>query len=103
MEYHYEEKDEIKNNITFIVAYIKEKIIKDNNTTNKNISEEHYLFGFCVINGCSEEDYKQILISINNDIKFIKGENIKVNIYNLKEEKNLIIKLIKCIPLFELL
>ncbi len=100
MEYHYEEKEEIKNNITFIVAYIKEKIIKDNNTTNKNISEEHYLFGFCVINGCSEEDYKQILISINNDIKFIKGENIKVNIYNLKEEKNLIIKLIKCIPLF---
>ena len=99
MEYHYEEKKEITKNLTFIVVYIKETIIKDNNTTNKNSSEDHYLLGFCVIDGCTDEDYKQIFISINNDIKFNKGE-LKVNIYNLKEKKNPIIKFIKCIPLF---
>ena len=97
-DYYYKEKNEIKNNITFVVIYITEDSI-NGKKTNQYTEKDDYLLGFCVVNGCLDEDYKKLFISINNDINFVKKKNMKVQVYNLKEEKNWFM-VIQCIPLF---
>ena len=100
MEYYYGEKEKLKENITFIVANIKEKGNKDKITKNDTSEEENnYLLGFCVINGCSSEDYQQIFISVNRDIQFFHN-NLTISVYNLKENKSCILIIMECIPLF---
>ena len=98
-DYYYKEKNEIKNNITFVVIYITEDSI-NGKKTNQYTEKDDYLLGFCVVNGCLDEDYKKLFISINNDINFVKKKNMKVQVYNLKEERNCFLMFIQCIPLF---
>ena len=100
---------DVSNNLTYLTVFLnKNKTLY--NVLNERDEEADFLTGICFIDGCKEDEYKEILLSITNSIyhhrynmsknetkeKYNKND---IKIYLLdKNQKSVIIILLELIP-----
>ena len=105
-------KDGAESNLTYLTILInKNQSLYD--VLTKPTEESDYLTGICFIDGCNEEEYKELLLRIMNSIYFhrynvekneteekYKKNDIKIFLLDKNNTKNIIIRLLEFIPAF---
>ena len=105
-------KDGAESNLTYLTILInKNQSLYD--VLTKPTEESDYLTGICFIDGCNEEEYKELLLRIMNSIYFhrynvekneteekYKKNDIKIFLLDKNDTKNIIIRLLEFIPAF---
>ena len=81
-----EQRKKIRDNSTYIIIKLNEQ---NNKTFNDfTFKDNEYLFGFCVLKGCTENAYKALFLKFNENLKcFGDIEKNSIELYDLKAKR----------------
>ena len=89
-----------KNNLTYLIIHIREEITNIFGDPEKE--EGEYLIGLCVPNACKENEYKKIFRIVNEQISIFNNAK-HIEVYDLYQEPQLVIKLLSTLPIIFIL
>ena len=81
-----EQRKKIRDKTTYLIIQLNEQNNKEiNNFTYK---DNEYLYGFCVLKGCTENVYKTLFLKLNENLKFFGNiEKDSIKLYDLKNKR----------------